>query len=100
MRTSALEFPATRPPWQKPTSVIRVLRRPRPEPKRVPAAAVNRPQSKWTVVIAIVLSVALHIAPVAIIQMSLEERPVEFAQSLDDKTSATSIGGDSTDTGL
>jgi hypothetical protein len=77
MQTTALELPLTAPPWQKPTSVIRVLRRPRPELKRAAGPAMNKPQSKWTVVVAFVLAVVLHVAPVAIVKMQREAPPVE-----------------------
>jgi hypothetical protein len=85
MQTTALEFPVTAP-WQKPTSVIRVVRRPRSEPKRTPGPAINKPQSKWTVLVAFVLAVVFHIAPVVIEQMSLDAQPVEFAKALTDNT--------------
>ena len=82
MHTTALKFPVTVPPWQKPMSVIRVLRRPRPEPRRVSGPALNRPQSKWTVLLAVVLAVLLHIAPVAIVEMKLNTPPVEITQAV------------------
>jgi len=81
MHTTALKLPVTVPPWHKPTSVIRVLRRRRPEPRRVAGPAMNRPQSKWTVIAAVVLAVAFHIAPVAIVEMKLETPPVEITQA-------------------
>ena len=91
MQTTALEFPVTVPPWQKPTSVIRVLRRPRLKPKRVPSAAVNKPHSKWTVLAALILAVLLHVAPVAIVEMKLEGPPLETAQAIDHNTAPTAV---------
>lgn len=82
MQTTALRFPVPAPPWQKPTSVIRVLRRPRPRPKPMPGPAVNRPQSKWTVIVAFVLAVLLHIAPVALVEMKVDMPPVEITQTV------------------
>ena len=83
MHTTALKFPVTVPPWQKPTSVIRVVRRPRPELGRVSGPALNRPQSKWTVLVAVVLAVILHLAPVAIVEMKLDRPPVEITQAVE-----------------
>ena len=80
MHTTALDFPLTVPPWQKPTSVIRVL--PKPEGKRVPAPALNKPQSKWTVVTAFVLSILLHVGAVAVVEMDLDRPPAEVTQAV------------------
>lgn len=82
MHSTALKFPVAVPPRQTPTSVIRVLRRPRPEPRRMSGPALNRPQSRWTVVAAVVLAVALHIGPVAIVEMKLDPPPVEITQAV------------------
>jgi hypothetical protein len=86
MHTTALAFPLTIPPWQKPTSVIRVLPRPRPKPRRVPGPAVNKPQSKWTVLVAFVLAVILHIAPVAFVEMNHDVPPVQTTHALNNHT--------------
>jgi hypothetical protein len=85
MHTTALHSPVTVPPWQKPTSVIRVLRRPRPGARRVPGPALNKPQPKWTVVAAFILSLLLHVAAVAVVQVDLDKPPVEIAQSVSNK---------------
>ena len=82
MHTTALKLPVTVPALQKPPAVIRVVRWPRPEVRRVSGAALNRPQSKWTVVAAVVLAVILHIAPVAIVEMKLDRPSVEITQTL------------------
>ena len=89
MHTTALAFPLTVPPWHKPTSVIRVLPPSRPEPKRVPRPALNKPQSKWTVVAAFVLAVILHVAPVSIVQMNLAAPPIGTVEALDATTVPT-----------
>jgi hypothetical protein len=81
MHTTALHLPLTVPPWQKPTSVIRVLPKPQPESKRVPGPALIKPQSKWTVVVAFVLSMLLHVAAVAIVEIDLSRPPVEITQA-------------------
>ena len=91
MQTTALEFPLAVPPWQKPTSVIRVLRRPRPEPKRVPGPVLNRPQSKWTVLVAFVLAAILHVAPIAIMEMKPDTPPVEITQALKNDPIPTTV---------
>jgi hypothetical protein len=89
MHTTALAKPQTVPPWQKPTSVIRVLPRARPESRRGPGAAVTNPQSRWTVIAAFVLAVILHVAPVAILEMKLDTPRVEITEALNKDTSAT-----------
>jgi hypothetical protein len=81
MHTTALPLRLTIPPWQKATSVIRVLRRPRVQPRRVSGPAVNTPQSKLTVLVAFVLAVILHVAPV-VVELKLDAPPVEITQSL------------------
>ena len=93
MQTTALNFPVTVPPWKKPMSVVRVLRR-RLARKRVPGPAMIKPQSKWTVLASVVLAVILHVTPVVILQMDLEAPPVEFAQALHDDT-VSAVGSDS-----
>ena len=67
MHSTSLDFPLTVSPWQKPTSAIRVL--PKLEDKSVAGATLNRPQSKWTVIVAFVLSLLIHVAAVAIAEM-------------------------------
>jgi len=80
MHTTALDFPLTVPPWQKPASAIRVL--PKPEVKRVAGAALARPQSKWTVIAAFVLSILLHVGAVAIVQVDLDRSPAPTTQAV------------------
>ncbi len=80
MHTTALDFPLTVPPRQKPTPVIGVL--PKSEVRRVAGAALNRPQSRWTVVAASVLSILLHVAAVAIVEMDLDRPPAEVTQAV------------------
>jgi len=82
MHTTALHLPLTVPPWQKPTSVIRVLPKPRLVAKRVPGPALIKPQSKWTVIAAFVLSLLLHVAAVTIVQVDLDRPPVEMTQAV------------------
>jgi hypothetical protein len=89
MHTTALKLPVTVPPWQKPTSVIRVLRRPRPVPTRVSAPVMSRPESKWTVVGAIVLAVICHIVPVAIVEMKADRTPAEITQAVKNNSIST-----------
>jgi hypothetical protein len=91
MRTTTLKSGPAVPPWQKPTAVIRVLRRPRPEPKRASGPAVDEPPSKWTVLAAVVLSVVLHIAPVAIVEMKIDAPPVEVTQALSNDPIPTTV---------
>ena len=57
---------------------------------KVPPAAIYRPGPKWTVVIAFILAVALHIGAVAIVEMQSQQPSVELAQNLDsrDRTEA------------
>jgi len=89
MHTTALKSPLAVPPWQKPTSVIRVLRRPRPEARRMLGPALNKPQSKWTVLAAFILSLLLHVAAVAIVQVDLDRPPVEMTQAVSNKSVPT-----------
>jgi len=48
--------------------------------KVVPAAAMIRPQPKWTVVIALIAAIALHIWPVVLVEWQNKQTPVEVAQ--------------------
>jgi hypothetical protein len=49
----------------------------------VPPAAIYKPESKWTVVIAFVLSVALHVGAVALVEMQSRPASVELGQNVD-----------------
>jgi len=44
---------------------------------------IYKPESKWTVVAAFILAVALCIGTVAIVEMKQEQAPVEVAQHLE-----------------
>jgi hypothetical protein len=80
MHSTALHFPLTVPPWKEDTTAIQVL--PKPQSRRVGTAALNRPQSKWTVIIAIVLSVLIHVAAVAIVQPDVDRPPVATTENV------------------
>lgn len=58
---------------------------------KVPPAAIYRPGSKWSVVIAFILSVALHIGAVAIVEMQSRQPTVELAQDLDSSDRAKAL---------
>lgn len=66
-------------PWKKPPSVIRVTRRKR----KAPGPAIYKPSSKWTVVVAFILSIALHLAAVAIVEMNSQQPRAVLNQDLD-----------------
>jgi len=66
-------------PWKKPPSVIRVMRRKR----KAPGRATYKPPSKWTVVAAFIVSIALHFAAVAIVEMNSEQPWAALNQTLD-----------------
>jgi hypothetical protein len=91
MHATALKLPPAAPPWEKPTSVIRVLRRPRPKTKRGPGAAVSKPSSKWTVLVAFILAIVLHLAPVMILEMTPDRPAVETTLALDNSTTPASV---------
>ena len=80
MHSTALHFPITVPPRKKETTAIHVL--PKPERERVAGAALNRPQSKWTVIVAFVLSLLIHVAAVAIVEMDVDRPAVETTQAV------------------
>ena len=48
--------------------------------KVAPAAAMIRPHSKWSVVVALIVAVALHIWPVVWVGSQNKQTPVEVAQ--------------------
>jgi hypothetical protein len=64
---------------------------PKPQEKRVAGAALARPQSKWTVIIAFVLSVLLHVGAVAIVQMDLDRQPAQMTQAVSDNSISTPV---------
>ncbi len=49
--------------------------------KVVPAAAIIRPHSKWTVVIAFIVATALHISPALLVESQNKQTPVEVVQA-------------------
>ena len=65
--------------WKRPPSVIRVMRRKR----KGPGPAIYKPGSKWTVVAAFIVSIALHLAAVAIVEMNSEQPRAALNQNLD-----------------
>jgi hypothetical protein len=67
--------------------VLRVVR----SAYKVPPAAIYRPESKWSVVIAFILSVALHIGALAIVEMQARRPSVEFAQNHDNSDRAKAL---------
>lgn len=71
--TSMRTTPRTRAPY-----VIQVIR-----PKKVASPAIYKPLSKWTVVAAFILAVALHIGAVAFVGMKGEQAAVKVAQTLE-----------------
>jgi len=66
-------------PWKKPPSVIRVTRRKR----KASGPAIYKPLSKWTVVLAFILSIALHLAAVAIVEINSKQPWAALNQNLD-----------------
>jgi hypothetical protein len=87
MHTTTLAFPLTVLPRQKPASAIRVL--PEPQGKRIPGPALNRPQSRWTVVAAFALSVLLHVAAIAIVEMDLDRPPADITRTVNINSTST-----------
>jgi hypothetical protein len=73
--------------WKRPPSVIRVVRRKR----KGPGPAIYKPLSKWTVVAAFILSIALHLAAVAIVEMNSEQPRTALNQNLDDSAPPNSV---------
>jgi len=74
-------------PWKRPPSVIRVIRRKR----KGPGPAIYKPGSKWTVVAALILSIALHLAAVAIVEMNSEQPRSALSQNLDNSALPNSL---------
>jgi hypothetical protein len=67
--------------------MLRVVR----SANKVPPAATYRPGSKWTVVIAFILSIALHIGAVAIVEMQSPRASTELASNLDSSDRARAL---------
>ena len=62
--------------------VLRISRPPVEERRHRPSAAVYKPSSKWTVVIAFILAVALHAGAVVWVEMQQEKPPVEVGATI------------------
>ena len=62
--------------------------------------ALNKPQSKWTVVLAFVLAAVCHVAPVALVEMNRDVQPAEVSKAIDDNRAPRAIGSDSIGAGL
>ena len=67
--------------------VLRVVR----SAYKVPPAAIYRPGSNWSVVVAFILSVALHIGGAAILEMQSRAPSNELAQNLDSSDRAKAL---------
>jgi len=74
--------------WKRPPSVIRVMRR---RKRKGPGPAIYKPGSKWTVVAAFILSIALHLAAVAIVEMNSEQPWTALNQNLDHSALSNSL---------
>jgi hypothetical protein len=86
MQTTDITFPRTVPQWQRSPSIIRVVRPRRSARLKMSGAALYTPPAKWTALAAFVLAVALHLAPVAIMEMKLDATRVEVAHAIDDNS--------------
>jgi hypothetical protein len=67
--------------------VLRVVR----SAYKVPPPAIYRGGSNWTVVIAFVLSVALHVAAVAVVQMQSRSPSIELAHNVESSDRAKAL---------
>lgn len=81
---NAIQVTHVTPPGQNTpaTPVLSVL--PAPLPYKVPPAPVYKQGSKWTVVAAFILSIALHVGAVALVEM--DKPRVEFAENSTETT--------------
>jgi hypothetical protein len=66
-------------------SVIRVVH----SARRMAPAAIYRPASKWSVALAFLLAVALHVGAVALVHMHSQPRSAELAQNIDGNNHTT-----------
>jgi hypothetical protein len=87
MQIVDIKSPPRISPRKRSPTVLRVVR----SAYRVPPAAIYRPGSKWSVVIAFILSVALHVGAVAIVEMQARQPSVELAQNLDSSDLAKAL---------
>jgi hypothetical protein len=87
MQTVDIKSPPRISARKRSARVLRVVR----SAYKVPPAAIYRPGSKWSVVIAFVLSVALHIAAVAIVEMQSQQPSVELAQNINSSDVAKTL---------
>jgi hypothetical protein len=74
-------------PRKRSPTALRVVR----SAYKVPPAAIYRPGSNWSVVVAFILSVALHIGGAAILEMQSRAPSNELAQNLDSSDRASSL---------
>jgi hypothetical protein len=58
-------------------------------PRKTAPAAIYRPGSKWTVAVAFILAVALHIGAVALVETHSQPRSAELAQNIDGNNHTT-----------
>ena len=76
MQTTTLTNPEVTPN----APMLRVWQPPAEDRRRaVPSAAVYKPSSKWTVVVAFIVAVALHVGAVMWVEMQQNKPPVEAA---------------------
>jgi hypothetical protein len=87
MRIPDIKSPPRITSRERTPSVIRVLR----SAGKVAPAAIYRPGSKWTVAIAFILAIALHIGAVALVEMHSQPRSAEFAQNSNGSEGATVV---------
>jgi hypothetical protein len=52
---------------------------------------VSKPSSKWTVLVAFILAIVLHLAPVMILEMTPDRPAVETALALDNSTTPATV---------
>jgi len=78
MQITDVETPLRTTPQTRAPYVIQVIR-----PKKVASPAMYKPLSKWTVVAAFILAVAVHIGAVAFVGMKGEQTAVKVAQTLE-----------------
>ena len=79
MRTVDIKSPPRITTRKRSPSAIRVIR----AMLKLPPAVLYKPDSKWPVVIAFVLAIALHVGAVALVEMHSQERTFAVAQNID-----------------
>ena len=50
---------------------------------KLPPAALYKPDSKWPVVVAFILAIAIHVGAVAFVEIHAQERSFAVAQNID-----------------